>query len=961
LIHRLPGLRRLLWIGLLWLGFLAPARAIDPRLSWETILTPHFAVHFSEGMEPLASQLAREAEQAFARLTESLAHAPNGRIQMVISDDSDSANGAAQVLPYNVIQVIASPPEEYSELADYDRYGWILVVHELTHIIHMDMVSGLPAALNWVFGRKFFPNGAQPLWFSEGLAVHYESAFSSAGRIRSSLFQMYLRTAALSGSFPRVDQLEGLTKKWPQGASSYLFGGFFMDDIAERFGPDAMAKLSHGMSGKLFPWSLNTIARQELHSDYPSLYAQWRDKVIGESRQLAARLGEQGLTPYRLLTQRGQINQTPRFFPGGERILYYSGPTDRRAALRSMARDGSDDRELVPLNGEGSGVISPDGRFLLYSQPEVVDQYAWFDDLYLWDLESGKRWPLTQGARARSPDISPDGQQVVFVHNQQGKTALSLIRMDGTDLRTCTSFVDDTQVYAPRFSPDGQRVVFSAARPGGGRNLYLLHLSDRLVEPLTTGRYMDQQPVFSPDGQRIYFASDRTGIFNLYALGLESRKLARLTNVTTGVFSPEPAPDGRGVMFMVYGSKGYDLGWADLPLREQPAGEIRAARPAPTPQAPALKGGVTIQDYRAWETLWPETWFPTFGQDPWGSTWGVFLTGSDALGKLSYVTEVSFNPEQAELYLDLGLSARVMAPTVSTYLGRHISRYHNQASYHGSYYPVDKEKRTLFLDVAFPFPRARDSVSFFVNYDLSVFDRLTEVPRDPGDFEPLVSDDTNLAWLSVGMSYASLERYIDSISPEKGLSTSISLRYSHPSIGSGSRIAEARFALRGYLPLVRSWHFVLAMGLQGGVAIGDPRRKSLYSMGGLPIRDPLQDSFFGYRYGGIYLRGYPEGAFYGSVYALGSVEARFPIWGIERGVSTLPIFVRQLHGAVFVDAGGASPDSLGLDLLHFGVGGELRLDLVLAYHMGLTLRLGYGRGLSEKGTNNVFLNIGWGF
>ena len=61
-----------------------------------------------------------------------------------------------------------------------------------------------------------------------------------------------------------------------------------------------------------------------------------------------------------------------------------------------------------------------------------------------------------------------------------------------------------------------------------------------------------------------------------------------------------------------------------------------------------------------------------------------------------------------------------------------------------------------------------------------------------------------------------------------------------------------------------------------------------------------------------------------------------------------------------VDADPVGPISV-FDMLKVGVGAELRLDMLLAYYLPFTMRLGYGRGLSEKGENNFFLTMGWGF
>ncbi len=941
-----------------------PAAAYDPALAWKTIKTAHFAIHFHTGTDELAARVAALAEEAFARVAGALEHAPAGRIQLVISDHTDSANGSAGVLPYNQVNVLASPPADLSVLNDYDDYLWILLVHEITHIVHMDTVHGLPRIINMVFGRTAFPNGAQPVWFTEGMAVHMESAFSSAGRIRSSLFLMYLRTAALAGTIPTIDQLSGLMKDWPQGTAPYLYGSFFIDYIARRFGETSLADLSHKMGGMLVPWTLNIVARDVLGLDYPTLYRQWTDTVRARAGRTLAELQRDGLTPFRPLTRRGHYQGHPRVSPGSGQVLYFSSPTDDWPSLRLVNKLGHNDHQLLEVNGDGGASFLPDGKGVVFSQSEVVDQFYVVFDLYLLDLESGQVRRLTHGLRARSPDVSPDGRLVVFVKNQAGRTRVMTARLRpkrGTLDRTrvLTDYDDGTQLYAPRFSPDGRRVVFSAAKPGGGRNIVLVDLESGARRGITHGRYMDSDPVFSKDGRRIIFSSDRTGIYNIWALNLEDLTLSRLSNLATGAFSPDPAPDGTGIAFLVYGKDGYDIAWLD-DLRK--SFSTTAARPK-RPPAPVLRTGVKPKTtgYTPWSTLWPRAWWPVFGADSWGSTYGVMLGGRDALGKLDYQFELDYGPGHNQVYFNLGVSARVIYPALFLYAARSVDRYYNQALVNGYSFPVDKERLTLYGNLFFPFSSIRQSHGLFLNYELQMYDRWTGIPRDPEDTEPLLPDDSKLAWLGMGWSFSNVRWYTHSISAEKGFSTTLSLRCSHPSLGSGSSLVEARFWFRTYFSIWRSRHHVLALGLQAGVVMGDPRRKWVYALGGLPIDDIFLDAYYGYRYGGLYLRGYPQNAFMGSIFGLGSIEYRFPIWDIETGVLTLPFYLRRLHAALFVDTGGTAIDSPGFEMLKVGVGAELRLDILMAYYLPATLRLGYARGLSSGGGNNFFLTMGWGF
>ena len=87
-----------------------------------------------------------------------------------------------------------------------------------------------------------------------------------------------------------------------------------------------------------------------------------------------------------------------------------------------------------------------------------------------------------------------------------------------------------------------------------------------------------------------------------------------------------------------------------------------------------------------------------------------------------------------------------------------------------------------------------------------------------------------------------------------------------------------------------------------------------------------------------------------------TTDYRFPIAYIDRGLSTLPGFLRTLSGAAFLDWGGAYNE---LDLrdpwqsYHVGVGGELRVDFSLVYNDDTELRIGLARGLDSKAPPGV--------
>ncbi len=130
-----------------------PAMALDPRYVWETIETPHFEIHYHQGMYRYAQKTARLAEESHRRLAPLLDHQPTERCQIVVQDDTDFANGSAQPVLYNLIHAYAAPPDSRSTLADFDDNVYELISHEYTHILHLDTVLGLPQATNTIFGK----------------------------------------------------------------------------------------------------------------------------------------------------------------------------------------------------------------------------------------------------------------------------------------------------------------------------------------------------------------------------------------------------------------------------------------------------------------------------------------------------------------------------------------------------------------------------------------------------------------------------------------------------------------------------------------------------------------------------------------------------------------------------------------------------------------------------------------
>jgi len=92
------------------------------------------------------------------------------RTRLILSDDTDAANGWATPYPYNQLLVTVAPPLGSPDSGrPPTTTGWRLVItHEYTHVLQLDLASAFPARLRSVFGRLYFPNALQPEWLNRG-------------------------------------------------------------------------------------------------------------------------------------------------------------------------------------------------------------------------------------------------------------------------------------------------------------------------------------------------------------------------------------------------------------------------------------------------------------------------------------------------------------------------------------------------------------------------------------------------------------------------------------------------------------------------------------------------------------------------------------------------------------------------------------------------------------------------
>lgn len=173
---------------------------------------------------------------------------------------------------------------------------------------------------------------------------------------------------------------------------------------------------------------------------------------------------------------------------------------------RSGKTTGEPEPVMLPSDCIRHFSLSKDGRQMVYVQ-EVKRKNLYqvaFDPVT--EKITNQMVSINPGSRlAQGPDISPDGEWLVFTNHGEKQEDLFAIRPDGKGLTQITNDIHKDR--APRWSPDGKKIIFYSDRSGkyeawsinrdGSGLEQLTHTADEIG--------MIFYPTWSSDGLRIAY------------------------------------------------------------------------------------------------------------------------------------------------------------------------------------------------------------------------------------------------------------------------------------------------------------------------------------------------------------------------------------------------------------------------------------------------------------------------
>ncbi|MDZ7373794.1 MAG: hypothetical protein ONB23_07460 [candidate division KSB1 bacterium] len=546
-----------------------------PELRWFTLSTPHFEVHFHEGTERTAREVARIAEAVYEPITDLYGYRPEGKVHFIIRDHDDNSNGAAYYYDQKI--------EIWAPALDFELRGthqWLpnVVTHEFSHLVSLGAARKLPRRVpglyvQWIGYEKErrpdviygypnrivsypLPGTTVPMWFAEGMAQYQRGGLGHD--YWDTHRDMLLRTAVLADSLQSLAQMSVFGKDGLGNERVYNQGYALTLYVAKTYGEPSLSRLARAL-GSPTVLGFDMACRKVLGKSQSQLYDEWREYLRATYKAACHTLLDQLVEGEPLYTE-GIANLFPRFSPDGRKLIFLSSSTSGLFSATSLSLLDMETRERKTLV---AGVTSPaswtpDGRHIVYAKLHRANRHgSHFFDLFALDLQTGRSRRLTYGLRAYAPAVSPDGKWVACVTQRDGTQNLTLISIDGRESRQLTSFHSGETLYTPVWSPDGERVVVSFGREHG-RGLLAVTVPAGQLDTLLTLPGDVRDPCFSPDGRYLYFSWDGSGIFNVYRVQIPSGPPEPVTNVLGGAFMPTVGKQGN-LVYATFRADGYKL------------------------------------------------------------------------------------------------------------------------------------------------------------------------------------------------------------------------------------------------------------------------------------------------------------------------------------------------------------------------------------------------------------------
>lgn len=491
---------------------------------YKKIVTEHFVILFPKDYADTAKKTALYAEDIHENLSPILNWAPYEKTTIVITDHTDYPNGMALPFIRNSIYLYVSPVELTKTLRDFRDPLYSLILHEYTHILHIDQIRG--AAWFWrvLYGKSYFPVTGSFRWYLEGTAVLMETKLSPGGRLNSSYNDALVRTAAKQKKLPSFDTLIfPEIVDWPHGKGIYHFGAKFIEYIYDTYGKEKYNEFIIDISDDFWPFVLLFVMKFEkiYGKSLKELWLEW----IKYEEKIAEGYPEPEVISEQITNLEGSIDSLDI---KDNKLLISSNSYKNDIYLYLYENNKL---KKIHIGSHRSVTFTNDNKYVVYTRGvDYPNGFTRFEAFSL-NMETKIERKLTTKKRINYVSFAKNSPVGILVgHSGHGSNLYKaqfkngkIYEIEELNVPSYIKFIDQ-----PSINDSGTKAVFSAHLENGIYRIFILDILSNEIKILDENiigqrvKWINENKIsfIAPDGE-----SD-----SLYSVSLNDLKTNKLVN-----------------------------------------------------------------------------------------------------------------------------------------------------------------------------------------------------------------------------------------------------------------------------------------------------------------------------------------------------------------------------------------------------------------------------------------------
>lgn len=506
-------------------------------IKWKQINTSNFRLVYDSTFENDAQRIAAILDYSCRYSKKSLN--PNKiKIPIIIHNYSVISNGMVAWAPKHMELYPVSPQDVNSQYW-YSQLG----IHEMRHVYQINTLNtGFTKVFSLFYGEMWtgLTSAFAHQWMMEGDAVIAETALSQSGRGREPSFEMGYRAISLNNKeIPYKKAIFGSFKDY---VPDHYQSGYLMTSYGRiTYGTDLWKKYLEFI-GKypftLFPsyFALKEYTGEGRKALFNSSLSYYKQNWIKEKLSLK-------LTPVDSVTVIKTKDYTSYRYSialDSLHIISLKTSMDDNAKIVKINKKNGQEQVLVNIGTSFNDNLSFSNNTIVWA--EYKSDIRWhhknYNEIYTFDVNSGKVKRLTRKTRYFSPNISPDGTKIAAIETSvTGQNSIVLISAKDGKILASVQSPAYTDLQTPSWNSRSQKLIMTAVS-NEGKYLLLLNTENNVIVNITKpSEHNISQPCFLNDSTIIY-RSSTSGVENLYSLSLTSAEVKQITSSLYGAFDP---------------------------------------------------------------------------------------------------------------------------------------------------------------------------------------------------------------------------------------------------------------------------------------------------------------------------------------------------------------------------------------------------------------------------------------